>query len=356
MKALTVPASTGQPEVLADWMELNALISADGTCSIADLSRALDRGASDDDDLPDEEGDGRDSDGPRPTRDMRGELNLTAAESAFDELERRSVACGPTGYAFEVLKDGHAISLKQQWNETIYAFLLLIGYYVRSAKNGEKLFEEICAEASASYFGGRAAGTEAYAFGFPRRHPNPKHFPTALDDLCRRLGEGEGAVNSPNVGNQKDGTLDVVVWRHFADRREGKLIGFGQCATGHTNWRTKLSELQPRAFIDKWVRRPITVLPVRLYFVPWCFDNRSWTERVKDAGIVFDRCRISEFSCDLPTDLKVQCLTWTNQVFAKHQGSRIGTASTRSVPASRRSPKRSAKKGSRASRTKATRS
>ncbi len=335
-------------------MELIAMTSPGLTCSISDLARALGRGASDDWELVDEEGDGRDADGPAPTRDMRGELNQSAAESAFSEIERRSAACGPEGYAFDVLADGHAIRMRPDWDQSVYSFLLLIGFFVRSARDGEKLFEEVCAEASASYFGGRTFGVDAIAFGFPRRHPNPNHFPRALDELCQRIGEGEGALRTETIDHLKDGKLDVVVWRPFADGRVGKLIGFGQCATGHTDWQTKLSELQPRAFIDKWLRRPIPVLPVRLYFVPWCVEPRSWTERVTDAGIIFDRCRIAEFARDLPPDLKLRCLNWTRQVFRKQKKS--GTGSTHSAPTSRCSPKRSSKSGSRASRSRGKRS
>jgi len=93
----------------------------------------------------------------------------------------------------------------------------------------------------------------------------------------------------------------------------GKLIGFGQCATGH-NWRTKLSELQTPAFWKKWITEPAAVDPVRMFFVPFRVEAIKWDDASIDGGILFDRCRIASLAANLDDALRRSCRRWTRHV------------------------------------------
>lgn len=137
-----------------------------------------------------------------------------------------------------------------------------------------------------------------------------RRFRDAVNNLCKRLGEG-GRFSSKGSDQPtaRDGKLDVVVWRSFADGREGRLIGFGQCKTG-THWESDLLKLCPEGFTMKWMERQPAVSPTRLYFITDRVTLR-WYDRCVDGGILFDRCRVLEYSRDLPTDLLKRIERWT---------------------------------------------
>ena len=59
----------------------------------------------------------------------------------------------------------------------------------------------------------------------------------------------------------------LIAWLPFADRREGQIVCFGQCATG-ANWRDKLSELQPQDFAHKWLQDQFAAAPGKMFFMP----------------------------------------------------------------------------------------
>src|SRR5262249_2280393 len=152
--------------------------------------------------------------------------------------------------------------------------------------DGSSLFEEVCAAAGAAYLGGRRAGARSLVFGAPRRS-TPAGFRAAVDHLCAELGGGGGCRPPARLRPQRDSRLDVVVWRTFPDGRSGKVIAFGQCATGR-GWPDKLEELQPRAFTALWLREPLGIEPLRLFFVPFRVDAERWEEASLRWGVLFD--------------------------------------------------------------------
>ena len=83
----------------------------------------------------------------------------------------------------------------------------------------------------------------------------------------------------------------MVVWKPFSDKRQGKLIGFGQCKTG-THWKNGLYELVPDGFCRKWVRTIPAVKPLRLYFITSLPRGTESYDSCVYAGIFFDRCCI----------------------------------------------------------------
>ena len=235
-------------------------------------------------------------------------------EEAYEEIERRQDACG-IGYPFAIGANGQTLRSSEDANakQVIYKYLLLATRLDMSRSafagiNGTQLFERLSVEVAREYFGDRA---ESLVFGAGVGDSN---FTTRVNDLCQRLGEGGGYSSAAPRGlRPQDDKLDVVVWKSFADGLPGKLIGFGQCKTG-TNWRDTTSQLQPDAFIKNWIQQPsIPIAPVRMFFVSEALkmirDERHY--RATYAGLIFDRCRVIDFSGGVSDDVMADVTTWT---------------------------------------------
>ena len=136
---------------------------------------------------------------------------------------------------------------------------------------------------------------DAFVFGFPRRL-SPKDFPGALKKLCSHLREGKPDRKMPNASSMKDAGLDLVIRKPFPDRRASQLIAFGQCATGR-NWWEKRHELQPGDWCREWMLKTPQVMPSKMFFVPHAVASRDWAHLGYQAGIIFDRFRIT-YCCE----------------------------------------------------------
>lgn len=282
--AVPFPTDAINPLKLADWLELLALVCDDGNSSAGDLHRELKR------------------------------LGVgqweTLAGQAFSELEARELAA-PKGYPFTV--GATLLEQRNDWRDFVpYVFCLLISYRVEKATphsklDPERLFEKLACEAARGYLGG-----EALRFGFPREEL-PKPFREAVNELCRRLGEGLGCQAKP-TRNKKDDGLDIVSWKPFADGRSGKIILFGQCATGE-DWTGKMYECA--AFEDIWIEKPGPSPILRSVFIPHRVERDLWNDYVIKANLLFDRCRIADLvrgQAPVQT-LADQCATWCAGIF-----------------------------------------
>lgn len=235
------------------------------------------------------------------------------AEDAYREIEQRKEGCG-NGYPFEITKEGYTLRTSQKMENhkhTIYRYLLLATRLNmkdnrrHAGIDGALLFEELAAEVAREYLGARA---ESFVFGTAAESID---FQGKVDDLCRRIKEGDGFVNRDEARpNERDGKLDVVVWKHFTDGLPGKLIAFGQCKTG-TSYKDELTQLQPDAFCRKWLRSSPVLPPVRLFFVSEALLRSRWRSASIDAGLLFDRCRIVDFCNDVSADVFQKVRTWT---------------------------------------------
>lgn len=308
-----VPLSVTDPiEDLADWLEIRTFRDRDGNCSHVDLLKALHiSGTADALNEEDETGEAQIS---------GGEPYEAAVESAFTEIEDRFNACGAVCGMYPFVLEEDYIALAKDTRNSVYTFLLLLSRYgqrigSKSAKDGAKLFEEVCAKAAEEYLGGAHIAIKSFVFGFPRRGL-PAGFKKALQKLCDELQEGGGPRDRPNSPNQKDAGLDIVAWRNFDDARPGKLITFGQCATGN-NWNEKLSDLQPYNWCEFWMRDRPAVTPVRMFFVPHRVSQKNWLLSSFSGGILFDRCRIARHSNLIEKPLRKELAIWSKGVLHK---------------------------------------
>jgi hypothetical protein len=287
------PPGAGR-EDRADWLELRAL-GRRHLASMEDLLQALRTSP---------------ASGDADTRGLAAELG---AADAFAELHDRRQACFH-GYPFRLA--GEVLDAPRNVGFAPYTFLLLLSVFGAAAGpsdlDGASLFEEVCAEAGMAYLGGRRLGARSIVFGAPRRG-EPAGFRAAVDSLCEAIGEGGGCRSRLRLRHQRDAKLDVVVWRPFPDGRAGQVIGFGQCATGR-GWPAKLQELQPRAFGALWLREPLAVEPLRMFFVPFRVDPGRWEEASFSGGVLFDRCRIAAHAAELPPAVRERCRAWSRHV------------------------------------------
>ena len=238
-------------------------------------------------------------------------------EGAYFEIERRIESCGD-GYPFVLGDNGdtlHSISSVDDEKHAIYKYLLLATRLNMGSKpgnhrnhdgiDGTRLFEELSAETCREYFGDRA---ESIVFGTAAGEPD---FLGKVNDLCHKIGEGDGYMSRVSSReNQKDGKLDVVVWKHFSDGLAGKLIAFGQCKTG-TNYKDTLTQLQPDSFCKKWMRTSPAMTPMRMFFIAEALPKGRWYNFASDAGLLFDRCRIVDFSSRISQGISSRVNGWT---------------------------------------------
>ena len=231
----------------------------------------------------------------------------------YTEIVRREEACR-NGYPFEIPRPGYTLLLADQdagnQRHSIYKYLLLAtrlnmqNNRVHGGIDGTLLFEELAAETAREYLGARA---ESLVFGTA----SGADFQGKVNALCKQMKEGVCFVNRDSVPpNERDGKLDVVVWKHFADGLPGKLVAFGQCKTG-TNYKDTLTQLQPDSFCRKWLTSAPVVPPVRMFFVSEALSRNRWHSFANDAGLLFDRCRIVDFCGDISPDVLEKVKIWT---------------------------------------------
>ena len=234
-------------------------------------------------------------------------------EGAYSEIERRREACRG-GYPFSIDQYGYTMKMSGgsgNQRYAVYRYLLLATRLNMQSNrrhagiDGASLLEDLSAEAAREYLGARA---DSMVFG---HDPSGVGFVNRINDLCGRLEEGDGFYShGSGRTTANDGKLDIVAWKHFADRLPGKLIAFGQCKTG-THYRDNLAQLQPDSFCRKWLLSSPAFVPVRMFFVAEALSRVNWYDTASDAGLLFDRCRIVDFCDNVSNDVLEKMKAWT---------------------------------------------
>lgn len=250
-------------------MEIFALEDKDGSSSIGDLERELNRNSVD-------------------TQERE-----ECCASVSTELNFRSKGAAD-GYPFTF--SGSLLKQKEDLTKhTPYIFCLFLSYFDGAKKKykhiyPDRIFEHIARIAARNYLDG-----EAVRFGWPRVPDEiPSKFTPAVKKLCEHLGEV--SHNGKKSGRAKDDELDVVAWKHFPDKRSGKIILWGQCAAGW-DWEDKLT-FDPEAFRLRWVQPGFANPLLKSIFIPHTVNSADWDYFAAAAKILFDRCRIASYSFD----------------------------------------------------------
>lgn len=294
---LRLPMPATDDLKLTDWLELYALISPDGNASYVDLERTLRR-----------EG----VFGPENDEDIE-RLILDVAL----ELDRRALGAD-RAYPFEFSERG--LQLRGDLEQFVpYVFCLCLSASISNSLLNRRpyprrMFEHLSCAAAKNFIGG-----EVVRFASPRQATElPPEFDLAVNALCNRIREGIG-FREKDTSASKDDAIDVVAWRDFPDRAEGKLLLIGNCASGN-NWNAKLDELQFQLFCENWmVEIPVSAhIGIRAFFVPCRICSKDWQKVSRRAGMIFDRCRIAYWasaSDDFPD--KQNYLDWTRRTLSR---------------------------------------
>jgi hypothetical protein len=190
----------------------------------------------------------------------------TILEDVYSELCERPRYTNDT-YPFAFGKYSLKLNDISSDDEYLYVYLLLCTRFnmsdekVQAEIDGTLLFEEICAVVAEKFFGTNA---KAMVFGTAASGG----FPGKVQDLIKQLGEGRHFTD-PNYSptSKNDDSVDVVVWKDFADKKIGKLIGFGQCKTGTSSWREGMKKLRPSHFCGMWFNTPPILEPIPMVFL-----------------------------------------------------------------------------------------
>jgi hypothetical protein len=304
---------------MADWVELTALLNANRTASKEDLKKALLR-------EPDPSEDGTFQ--TRRTTDERIEATVS---DVFKELEDRVLACGsssPRIPSYPFVLDRTLSVLTMQPNDIgssnfLYLFLLAVTRSNMSARtrviekiDPTKVFEQLCAEVLLRFWGGVSDHSDVMIFGTAQsKIEGVKRFQANIIKLSERLQEGDGWKVGSQAPGGGDGGLDIAVWRRFRDKRPGGLVGFAQCKTGD-HWADHLTKLNPRKFLDKYMKTVLAIEPIRLYLVPCRVSRHRWREHTLDGGLLFDRCRIVQYADSMNPATQAVCRKWLDATVA----------------------------------------
>ncbi len=245
--------------------------------------------------------------------DDNDDENADELDEVMNEVERRASACGK-GYPFVLDQAGTVLRYApddEDHRSHIYRYLLLSTRLnmqdskVHAGMDGTCLLEELTASVLRCYVGPKRARTIVFGTAAQGR------FEDKVNGLCRELGEG-GFFRTLDAGavDANDDKLDTMTWVPFSDKLGCQLIIFGQCKTG-SNWGGLLTQLQPEAFIKRWMSKPYLLDPLRAFCVSEAANRSHWCGHVVYAGLFLDRCRIVDFCDELNPALLQRIKTWS---------------------------------------------
>lgn len=159
--------------------------------------------------------------------------------------------------------------------------------------------------------GGALIGGTSYWFGWPRPDNTPK-LRDALEALVARIGHAKVKVEDPewSTSAEKDGTVDLVIWRPFLDGHYGSVVVFGQVASG-ANWHDKPVSAYIKGHFSDWFEDDPSLHFIPAMFMPFMIHEeatqrgdrsfeqvaRGYARRYeRDFGVVLDRMRLAELA------------------------------------------------------------
>jgi hypothetical protein len=253
------------PIKLADWMELQTIISTTGILPLEEVRSYID------------------SDGTLAEPKVEpGESSELLVASASAEIRRRA-RIAKEAYPFKLSNRILYVSLEKKY--TPYIFCLLVAdreYYSPGEKVSTMLFEHLVCKAMSYYITGNAV-----RFGVPR-DTMPSGIHDAVKELAKMTGNRKMSNGYPINATDKDLGLDVVAWKYFPDHYWGKVEIYVQCTTAQT-WDCKKSDCD----LEEW--RGILYwpfYPIKGLAIPYVVPEDDWEN--KGAGILLiDRLRIA---------------------------------------------------------------
>lgn len=251
-------------EALADWVEASVLVSASGH-----LSREM--------------------------------LLVLATEELGIEPPRIAMALAVMGRRQAVLGDAYPFRVNEfavlrRAEEAVGTYSTLLhltpGSVARqTVRAGEiavmgELLEEVAEVGLANLWG---PGGTALRFAYPSRHARPEKFDAAVRWLAERIGVDAGSGYRPP--RRKDGGVDVVAWRRFADQRPGFPIALAQCTIQAESF-SKSADIDLRLWAS-WLAMDMDPLSVLVFPGTVKSAGPDWSQLVT-VVLPIDRLRLTE--------------------------------------------------------------
>jgi len=234
------------------------------------------------------------------------ELNISGIDEKEDEMVDRFIDVQkelgyrknaiPRHYPFEISTNSLTFTGILDDKNYVYIFLLLATrsnmnvYRQLGGVDGTLVFEELCQIALAKFFG---PNSQSFLFGTSIQGT----FESKVQNLITRAGIGRRLENrGNNIAIQKDDGIDIVAYLDFHDKRDSKLVAFGQCKTG-VYWRDSIKKLDPESFVDNWLLDSPAFKPIKVVMISDVLtaQNNLRKDLIDSKALFFTRFRIMEY-------------------------------------------------------------
>lgn len=293
-----VPSPRSTATELADFLEVECLISSSGVFSVTEAAQEM--GVVDDESTPEDEE--RDA-----IECFRNSLSLIE--------DRNRMTNNHYPFRSNVLSvefDKECDSLSRD----VYIFLLLATREnMRDNKkvnelDGTLLFERLCAEILKNFF-----GEHSCTFILGTGNLDKTSFQVKLQELLDSFREkGYCVTPVPNNPYYKDAGIDVIAFIPFHDERHGHFVCFAQCKTG-TSWESCISRLQPIVLTD-YIQPPLAPIPGKMFLISDDYQERDWRDKINILqGVLFDRTRLMAYLPEsIDAELHTAIIEWNKGV------------------------------------------
>ncbi|MFB7893492.1 hypothetical protein ACFC1I_14920 [Microbacterium sp. NPDC056044] len=217
-------------------------------------------------------------------------------DQLFAEVRRRAEVA-PRVYPFREVEE--SIVRSSEVDGRVYDFLLVLSIeaapYRKQSRYNEinPSFELVTREALIAQVGGHGEGRR---FGWPNGDGRPEKLGEAVEWLAKEMGLKASVVWDDVDDDDKDGGIDVAVWRPFADKSPSFTVWLAQC-TVQATYERKTSDVKPAQWMTwiKFGQPPVTVLSVP-YAIP--SDAKVRGQMKYSVGLLLDRLRLCELLGD----------------------------------------------------------
>ena len=214
-------------------------------------------------------------------------------DQLFAEVRRRSEVA-PHLYPFRDVEE--SIVRTSEVDGRIYDFLLVLSIesapYRKQYRFNEisPSFELVTREALLAQVGGHGHGRR---FGWPNGDGRPEKLGDAVEWLASEMGlQTSSALWDDVDDDDKDGGIDVAVWRPFADGSPSFMVWLAQC-TVQATFERKTGDVTPNRWAA-WInfgQPPVSVLSVP-YAIP--LDAKIRSQLNYEVNLLLDRLRLCE--------------------------------------------------------------
>lgn len=208
----------------------------------------------------------------------------------FAEIRRRASAA-PNLYPYSTNDD--LIETRNDVDATAYDFLVILSIEAAPYRTGNGFnevspwLELLGREALLQYMG----GGKAVRFGWPAGDGRPEHLVDAIPWLAKLLELPVGNISEIDL-DDKDGGVDVVGWRPFADHQPSFAVYLVQ-VTVQATYERKGRDVNSEAWLA-WIlfgKPPVSALAIPYAIPP---EAKSWIQLKRQVNLVLDRVRIVE--------------------------------------------------------------